>query len=286
VVVVRNVNDMTPLRRVKLVEYLKARFSKKKTVEHQEKHIKQNCLIIVSPDLDPHRKFYKNYQDFFKAKRIYDQMQQFSRDLKRVSCGVEFNPLKNEDLLEWVKTQVKRQGKSIDSEAINLLCGALGDNLISLNNEIEKLAIFVAERTTIEPQDVKSVVGEMRVHTVFKLCDAIKASDLKEAMSLLSRLLNTGVDPSYIIGKLREQLVNLFTGRRKWKSYSKVLAKDSVRRDYAQLKAQPKAHLDKKTFEEMLTQLYEAELKMKSGSQKPKAALTLLIYRLCRPQGD
>ena len=52
---------MTPLSKKKLLEYLKARLREQKPLEHQKERVIDNCLIMISPDMDPTDKFYKNY---------------------------------------------------------------------------------------------------------------------------------------------------------------------------------------------------------------------------------
>ena len=264
VVVVRNVNELALQDRRSLLEYLETTFGKKKLLEHQKKRFEHICLIMTAPDVDLRKGFY--------------------RDLKKVVNCVNFALLKEEKIPEWVRQRARQYGKSINAQAIQLLGDGIGSNLIALDNELRKLAIYVGERDEIGPQDVKAVVGELRVHTVFEFCDAVGFQDLPKAMALLTRMLEAGITPFHLMGTLRwhfSRLARQGGVRQKGGWSGRVAHKTGGSSKYIQ----QSANFDEKDLERMFTRLYEAELKLKTGSQKPKMAMTLLVYHLCRPAG-
>ncbi|MCK4272288.1 DNA polymerase III subunit delta [bacterium] len=265
VVVVRNINELALQDRRSLLEYLQAPSAKKKLSEHLQERFEHVCLIMTAHDVDTRKGFY--------------------RDLKKVVNCVNFILLKEKEILEWVQQRAKKYGKSIDTKTSQLLCDSVGNNTIALDNELQKLAIYIGERTTIDAQAVTAVVGELRVHTVFEFCDTIASGSLGKAMALLTRLLEAGITPFHLMGTLRWRLSCMARerGGRRRGSWSGRVVPGTAGSGKG---SQQSADLSERDLERMFAQLYETELNLKSGRQKPKTAMTLLVYKLCRPRGN
>ncbi len=265
VVVVRNINGLLLQDRRSLLEYLETTFAKKKLSERQKKQFENVCLIMTAHDVDTRKGFY--------------------RDLKKVVNCVNFPLLKEKEIPGWVRQRAKKYGKSMDDETSQLLCDSVGNNTIALDNELQKLAIYIGERTTIDAQAVEAVVGELRVHTVFEFCDTIALGNLARAMALLTRLLEAGISPFQLMGTLRYRLSRMARergGRRRGSWSGRI---DPGTAGSGRYSRQP-ADLSERDLERMFAHLYETELNLKSGRQKPKTAMTLLVYKLCRPRGN
>lgn len=256
VVVVRDVNNLESTDKRKLLQHLSTPF------DHA-------CLILTAPEVDASRGFYKN--------------------LASLACHVNFYPLNDKVLFEWVQRRTQRYGKSIATEAVQTLCDSIGEGLIALDNEIQKLVIYVEERAAIEVRDVAAVVGELRSKTVFKLCDAVGQGNLPGAMTFLSHLQEAGALPSHIVWAIRQHLVKLARVRemsRQGKSADQIAVGLHIPKKHVNDIIQQSANLDEEDLEKAFAQMYETELKLKTGSQEPRMAMTLLVYHLCRPTGD
>ncbi|KPL19855.1 MAG: hypothetical protein AMJ92_01445 [candidate division Zixibacteria bacterium SM23_81] len=256
VVVVRDVNNLEATDKRKILQHLSTPFD-------------HTCLILTAPDVDASRGFYKN--------------------LASLACHVNFYPLNDKLLFDWVQRRIQRYGKSIVPEAVQILCDSIGESLIALDNEIQKLAIYVEEKPTIEARDVAAVVGKLRSQTVFKLCDAVGRGDLPEAMTLLSQLQEAGAPRSHIVWAIRQHFVKLArVGQisRKGKSAHQIAVGLHIPKKHVNDIIQQSANLDEDDLEKAFAQIYETELKLKTGSQEPRMAMTLLVYHLCRPMGD
>ncbi|MFC1683840.1 DNA polymerase III subunit delta, partial [Candidatus Zixiibacteriota bacterium] len=176
VVLIRDVAALSPSSKKQLPVHLKTAFA-------------HACLIMTAGQIDVRKAFY--------------------RDLRRVAQEFIFGLLKRQEIPDWICERAREYGKSIDPQAIQMLWDGFQSNLVALDNEISKLAIYTAERDQIRSEDVSAVVGELRAHTVFEFCDAICFRDLPKAMILLSCLMEAGITPFNIIWQLREHLKNL-----------------------------------------------------------------------------
>ncbi len=255
IVVVRKVNELSSLDKRRLLEFLKS-------------PLPQSCLILLAAEININKGFY--------------------RDLQGVACCVGFFPLREGELSSWVRRRVQWYGKSIHPQALQLLCDSFTEGLHALDNEIQKLTIYVADKTTIEPQDVEVVVGELRTRTVYNLCDAVGSLDLGQAMMLLNHLLEEGAPAPLMVLSLRRHLCRLAQVRsmvRGIDDAEKVAAGLRIPLKYAGDYIRQSSNFSETDLEEALTQLHQTELRLKTGMQDPGMAMTLLVQQLCQLAG-
>jgi DNA polymerase-3 subunit delta len=136
------------------------------------------------------------------------------------------------------RTAVRERQKSISEEALGELVNRVGPNPRQLDNEIEKLCLFVGERSQIEITDVAAICTRNKSARAFALGDALGDRDLPRLLKRLDEELweaNHEKDKSEIgllyglIGKIRAMLLLKEMLREGW-------LKDT--RDYNQFKTQ------------------------------------------------
>jgi len=255
VVVVRMVDQLGIADRRQLLEHLRA-------------PCPHTCLILTAPQVDVRKGFY--------------------RSLEALGCHVKFDSLTGKKLARWVGQRALENGKTMIPDAIQMLYDSIGEGLIALDNEIKKLVLYVGERQTIEPEDVETVVGELRVRSVFDLCDAIGSRDLRLAMTVLSRLVEASVSPGRMIMLIRQHLSKLAKARsmsQRGRSAEQIMAGCHVSRKDVEKFIRQSANFDEEDLENMFARLYETDLKLKTGAQERGMAMTTLIYHLCKPTG-
>jgi DNA polymerase-3 subunit delta len=80
-------------------------------------------------------------------------------------------------------------GKRISDRALSELVAGVGPNVRQLNNEIEKLALYVGDRAEIEAEDVTAVVTRNKQARAFALGDALGDRDLPRLLRRLDEEL-------------------------------------------------------------------------------------------------
>src|SRR5438094_6896704 len=85
--------------------------------------------------------------------------------------------------------QLKGFGKKISDRALSELVASVGPNIRQLNNEIEKLALYVGDRAGIEASDVTAVVTRNKQARAFALGDALGDRDLPRLLRRLDEEL-------------------------------------------------------------------------------------------------
>lgn len=77
-----------------------------------------------------------------------------------------------------------------DPEAERLFVLLTGGDVRQIDNELEKLAVYLGEeKRAISPEDVRHLVSHSREGVIFELGDAIQRRNLEDALELLAQLL-------------------------------------------------------------------------------------------------
>ena len=119
--------------------------------------------------------------------------------------------LKREELAMWATARFKQQGLAPAFDAVETLCEIVGGDLKALSQEIEKLALYVAERAdkTISKEDVLTGVGFSKEENPFDLSNAIQALDKKKAVALAEKLLASGEEPVSVLSKISYPILKM-----------------------------------------------------------------------------
>ena len=104
----------------------------------------------------------------------------------------------------WIRQRVQATGGQISPRAVHLLAINVGNDLDSLDNEIEKLVLYKG-RGLIEPEDVTLLCPHVAEASIFELVDALGSRHGRTAAHLLQTKLNEGIDPFYLFSMFVRQ---------------------------------------------------------------------------------
>lgn len=124
-----------------------------------------------------------------------DRREKFSTVLEKKGTVVLCQPLYKQNLVSWVKQRIRRAGKSIDPDALHLLTEAVGNDMMTLNQDIEKLSLYCGNRRQISLNDVATVSSAMRSVSVFEVVNAMMEGRVKDALFSLKRAIDEGEPP-------------------------------------------------------------------------------------------
>ncbi len=189
--------------------------------------------------------------------------------------------------VEWAKTAY---GKKLAAPASQLLLEHVGPQMGLLDAELEKLAVYIGAKATIEAADVDLLVGRSRSANVFKIMDAVGEGKPKEALTILGELFEEGEAPIAILGALGSQIRRLALAARIHKQGTAL--EDAM--DRAGVAKWPQArdslvkqlrHLGWNRLDKLYDWLIECDQGMKGGSTLPEnVLLERLIVRMARPR--
>ena len=98
---------------------------------------------------------------------------------------------------QWAAKTIRSRGKEISDEALGELVSRVGPNPRQLDSEVEKLTLYVGDRTQIEYDDVAMVCSRNKMARAFALGDALGDRDLPRLLKRLDEeLWEVKLDPS------------------------------------------------------------------------------------------
>ncbi|MDD7761937.1 MAG: DNA polymerase III subunit delta [Firmicutes bacterium] len=123
---------------------------------------------------------------------------------------VEFNPVSDAQMSNWVVKKLKEKNIIIEDDALdlfNLYISFSSDDssLYKVLNEIEKLISL--EKSTIKLDDVKELISKTASANIFNLTDAISSRNTKIALQELEKLFLTREEPIRILYMISRHII-------------------------------------------------------------------------------
>lgn len=198
----------------------------------------------------------------------------------------EFKPLYENQVPDWIVQRVRKFGKKMGPEAAQLLQAHVGTSLRALQNEIDKLLIYVSEKGAIEIDDVEEIVGMSKTFNIFELQRAIAQAHAARAMEILEHMLNAGDSPLGIIVMLTRFFQKLWIVpalRRQTKSEYELASALQVSPFFVREYMGAAQQFTLERIERALHALCEADQTLKSTQEDPKLVMTTLLYGVVKP---
>ncbi len=101
-------------------------------------------------------------------------------------------PLKDRELQDWVTQRARREGKSLEPDAADLLIQRVGTELQALALALEGLTLLAGDVDRITRAEVERLFSPSLRETAFEILDAAAAGQGARALSALHEALATG----------------------------------------------------------------------------------------------
>lgn len=125
---------------------------------------------------------------------------------------LDFQPLGQSELLDWIAAQFRERGKSIDrrtAEYLVFTCGNLMDGLLQ---EIGKISDYL-DGPNVTRRDIDAIADPVLSRQAFDLSNAVSAGNYDAAAAVLGDLIKMQTVPYLISGALGKELRRLYTAR-------------------------------------------------------------------------
>jgi len=236
-----------------------------KLLPYIQNPVPETCLLFIADKIDNRRKFFQQF--------------------KKHGDLVEFKPLSDREIPQYIRNSLNRQDIKISADAVDLFCSMVGGNLHEIHAELNKLLTYIGSATLIDIVDVQAVVSRGRAENIFELGNAVGRGDTAKALTLILRLSAAGEAPLKILSLL------VLHFRRLWK-VRELQVQNCPANEIAKVAGVPPFVVDGlirqgkkfsrndflRTFELFL----ETDLAMKSSGADAEALLDNLILRLVR----
>lgn len=244
-------------------------------------------LLLTAVQVDRRTRLYKRFEEIGAALYL---------GLERDRSG----KVSRDSLLEFVNQRIRQAGKTLDPQAREMVLARAGDDLRALQQEIEKLLLFVGERSAIHAEDVEAVVADRGEGWIFDLTRALGDRNAATALSQLARLLAQGEPPLKILGTLASETRRLLAARQLmatdlvtlWKrgmsypQFQKTILKQGTplitRNPYGDYMCFQRAErFSLADLRSHMEQLFAADFRLKSSGNQPRLVLERLILGMC-----
>lgn len=135
-------------------------------------------FLISATEVDKRRSFYKALSKRGEV-QVIDK-------LDATRSGWE------EEATEIVRRRAKARGLQVQEEALDLFVLLTGGDTRQIENELEKIDLYVGPERSVTADAVRTLVPLSRAGVIFELGNALAACDLQRALSLVKSLLDQG----------------------------------------------------------------------------------------------
>jgi DNA polymerase-3 subunit delta len=120
-----------------------------------------------------------------KEKKV-DGRSKLSKILKTKAEVLSTKKLYDNELPEWTLSMIKNKTLDIQSKALHMLVGHIGNDLQRIENEVDKLSINLQGRKQITEDDIENFIGISKEFNIFELQAAIVNKDLPVALNIIN----------------------------------------------------------------------------------------------------
>ena len=196
----------------------------------------------------------------------------------------DFTLPNSRELPGWITTRVGSRGGRIDRRAAAQLAQNIGPKLRILDQEIQKLMLYVGDGEVIMPEDVQVMVPYIQAaDVIFNMVDAVGQRNPQNATIYLHRLLDAGEHPLGIFGMVVRQFRLLMQVR--WMldhrhSEREIISRLSLHPYVARKIRDQSRRFTLRQLRRAYRILMESDLSIKKGQIPPESALDLLMAQL------
>jgi DNA polymerase III subunit delta len=191
----------------------------------------------------------------------------------------EAKELKGENLVQWLIEMARRNEKQLSNENAQLLIEITGGNKSMLEDQLEKIFIFLGNEKVISFETIKALSAALKENTIFDLQDALGKKDKAKSVKILYNLMEKGTEPVFIIA----MLTKYFTGLSRVQEMKEKISDDIAARIvgthpfYYKNYKLARTNFSDKDLYLSLNALLNADILLKTTSSDPKSLFTVLI---------
>ncbi|KNZ68835.1 DNA polymerase III subunit delta [Thermincola ferriacetica] len=236
-------------------------------IEYCKQPLDTTCLIFTSDSVDRKKKLFKAVQE--------------------TGMAVEFTPLKDTELNDWVENRINGMGKNIETEAVDELVAAVGSNLRMLDAELRKLFNYTGERKVINREDVLQLVSKTTNLSIFELVDAVGERNSQKAIQLMREMIIYGEPPVRLLFMVAKHFRTLLQAKTLYLTgyaEKQVATQLQIHPYVARKCVRQSKNFSREELEQALEKILETDISIKTSYREPVLALELLFVNLCRQE--
>lgn len=182
-------------------------------------------------------------------------------------------------LIKWIIKGFSNFGKKITLNNAELLLNQAEDGMTAIRTEIEKIALYMGDRTEVVRGDIAAVVTPSIRSRIFDLMDAVAAGDKSKALLMLDEMFKKREPERKIFFMISKQAGRLMLLRQMGHGVSIDEKAERVGMHTFALSKLDKlaAKLPLQTLADFVAKCAELDIAIKAGKVRAKLALELLL---------
>lgn len=189
------------------------------------------------------------------------------------------------ELPGWIASRARARGLRMSPAVAQALAESAGSDAATVEDALERLALFMGDREEARVEDVEHVVSESRVRSIFELTDAIGQRRVEAALRTLANMLRNREAPLRLLATLathvrRLLMVKELEGAGTTQPFE--LAQElGVPPFVAGKLAEQARHFSRQEVRRALLRLARTDLELKSARRPDALILEEMILDLC-----
>ena len=207
-----------------------------------------------------------------------DQRKKITKLMKKNGTIKDFN----DDLNPINFVKQKLVGYDINISAINLLIDRVGNDLLVLDNEINKIKLYKDSDKKINDNDILNLTVKTSYEDIFKLIDYIISNNKDNALEILTEMIKNGEEPIKIIIILAGQIRLMYQSKvllKKGLSEKRIANTLTVHPYRVKLALQKGKRYTENVLLNYLSELADIDYGIKSGHLNKDLALEMFILK-------
>ena len=187
-----------------------------------------------------------------------------------------------EKIKQWIAERQKFHNINISQAGVNKLIDLIGSNFRYLDNELIKLSNYKLDQI-IDDKDVEIMVSGIRESSIFELIDSILEKNIINASKLLDQMISSGQNFFSIQQMLSRQvrLIIMTQNLIQTNEPKEIQKKIQVNSSFAFNKILNQSkQFSNKRMKDILKNLLQLDIDIKSGNKTEKEILEKLVYIL------
>lgn len=214
------------------------------------------------------------------------QSKPFFKLLARSKYVMPFEAWNQQQVAGYMAQQLKEQGVSINSDALQYLSLAVDDNMWLASSELKKMIHYALAKglSVIDKEAVELLVSSGAQDDIFALVDAVSAGNPKTALDRLHDQLAVGSHELQIVSMLHRQFRLLQQIK---DGLSQGMSPDDIAKNYGihpfvvKKMTRQAQNISQQAVKEGYDRLNELDAKIKSTGLDPTLLLSKTVAQLC-----
>ncbi len=202
------------------------------------------------------------------------------------AVSVECKNLTPGDLYTWVAQKYRDHEISVEKETISFLIENIGNDLLRLNQEIEKSIAFAGETKNVTLELISELTGFNREVNIFNFQKVLGARNLKNSLKIGLQLLEQQNAIEVILAMLYRFFKQVIIVKQ---LHSQQMNKNDIVKKVNQTEFMLRdafASINNFTLYELkyiFEKIEETDILLKSSERNKESMITMLCYHICTP---